>query len=127
MNDHWIYAHDWKILGEDRIQRWPSKIGEKRPIKVEISSWIGISVGAKHIKVNVEEEENQWWCEDENAWVTLSCDAERGGYSLKAEVYTEEEAIKTAKYFILLIAGKGRKNHTVYWHGHGKPRFALRR
>jgi len=35
-----------------------------------------------------------------------------------------EEAIKIAKCFIELIAGKQRKNHVIYWHGMGKPKWA---
>lgn len=120
-----IYAHDWEILGEDRIPRWPSKIGEKRGIKVEINSWVGISVGAKHYNVTVEEQDNMWWSEKENSWVELSCDSERGGYSLRASLLTKEEAIKVAKFFVKLIAGKELKNHIVSWDSDTCPKEYL--
>ncbi len=119
-----VYAHDWNILGKDRIRRWPSKIGEKRPIQVEIFTWSGISVGAKHFYVNVKEEDNMWWSELENAWVELSCDSEKGGYNLHADVLDNKEAIKLALYFINLIAGKTRKNHEIHWSGPGRPEWA---
>jgi len=119
-----IRTHDWGILKKERIRRWPSKIGEKRNLRVEITSWVGISIGAKHIYVKVEEQDNSWWCEDENAWVELSCDAEKGGYSLTASVTSEDEAITLAKYFVELVAGKRRQNHNVIWSGLGRPRWA---
>jgi hypothetical protein len=119
-----ISTSDWGILRGERIPRWPSKIGEKRTIRVEINSWVGISIGAKHVNVKVEEAENMWWCEEENAWVRIYEDAENGGYELRAKVMTDEEAVKTAIAFVKTIAGPGRKNHTVFWDGPGKPRWA---
>jgi hypothetical protein len=99
-----IYAHDWSILGEDRIPRWPSKIGEKRPITVRISTWIGTSaIGARHYNVSVEEEVNQWWCEKENAWVELSCDPSKSGVSMSASVLSRSDAEKLAKFFVDLV------------------------
>lgn len=123
-NSMTIFAHDWNILKGERIPRWPSKCGEKRPLRVEINSWIGICPGAKHYYAKVREEDNQWWSEDENAWVQLSCDSARGGYSLEADVMTEEEAIELAKYFVLLVAGKRREHHEIIWSGPGRPRWA---
>ena len=117
-----MYAHDWNVLKGERIRRWPSKIGDKRGINVDISSWVGISIGAKHVNVEVAEEHNQWWSEEDNAWVDLSCDAERNGYSLKASVYTNKEAIKVAKFFIRLIVGEHKENYEIRWDGPGKPK-----
>jgi hypothetical protein len=119
-----ISTGDWGILRGERIPRWPSKIGEKRPIRVEINSWVGISIGAKHVNVNVAEAENMWWCEEENAWVRIYTDSESGGYEMRSKVLTEEEAVSLALAFVTLIAGKGRKHHTVDWNGPGKPRWA---
>ena len=122
-----IYAHDWKILGDDRIPRWPSKIGEKRPIRVEINSYTTIgAIGAKHWYVNVEEHKNQWWSEERNAWVELSCDSGNKGYHLRASVLTIDEAIEVAKMFVVLIAGQRRRKHYVEWSGPGRPRWAER-
>lgn len=120
-----LYAHEWEVIGgPERIARFPSKIGEKRNIRVEITSWIGLSIGAKHHSVNVEEQRNSWWSESENAWVELSCDSQNRGYSMRAEVLTEEEAIKLAKHFIKIIAGSKRLLHTVCWTGKGRPTWA---
>jgi len=124
MSSHEMSAHDWNVLGkEERIRRWPSKIGEKRPLRVEITSWVGISIGAKHTYVKVKEANNGWWCEDENCWVELSCDSEKGGYSLEASVNNEDEAVALAKHFVELVAGKKRKNHDIRWEGLGRPRW----
>jgi len=109
----YINTSDWNILKGERIPRFPSKIGEKRKVIVDYSSWKGLSVGAKHNYVKVMEENNQWWCEDENAWVEIYTDSEKSGYSLKAEVMTEKEAKEVAKFFVQLIGGKGMKNHYV--------------
>ena len=92
-----ISTGDWGILGDDRIRHWPSETGDKRPLKVDISSWVGISAGAKHVKVIVAEAENEWWCENENAWVRIYTDTESGGYEMTANVLTNEEAISTTR------------------------------
>ena len=119
-----ISTDNWEILGADRIRRWPSQIGEKRPLKVNIDSWVGLSLGAKHVNVRVEEAENMWWSELENAWVRIYTDTESTGYEMKAKLLHESEAIKMAKAFILLVAGKDRANHIVRWNGPGRPKWA---
>jgi len=106
-----ISTNDWGILKGKRIPRWPGKIDDKRGIKIEISSWVGTSIGARHTYVKVSEEDNMWWCEHEKAWVKIYTDTQSSGYSLEANVFTEQEALKIAKYFIELIAGKECKNH----------------
>ncbi|MFA5166833.1 MAG: hypothetical protein WC449_06110 [Candidatus Paceibacterota bacterium] len=108
-----IYAHDWNILNGERIPRWPSKIGDLRSLVVTITSWIGVSIGAKHVSVRVEEEKNQWWSEEQNDWVILSCDHGNRGYELRAEVYSNEEAKKVAKYFIKII--NKNNDHRIVW------------
>lgn len=108
-----IIAHDWKILGDDRIRRWPSKIGEKRGLKIDIRSWVGLSIGAKHVDVKISEQKNMWWSEEQNAWVELTCDSENTGYEIDAKVLNEDEAIKITKFFVNLIAGEDSKNHDI--------------
>ena len=120
-----MLAHDWEILGGERIPRWPSEIKEKRPLGVRIYTWVGTSaIGAKHFNAEVNEEQNQWWCEDRNAWVTLSCDGERDGVSMRASVLTEGDAIKMAMHFVELVTGPKRAKHIVSWDGPGKPKWA---
>ena len=97
-----LYAHDWGVLGEDRIRRWPSE-DDDRGLTVEVTSWIGVSVGAKHFYAKVKEENNQWWSEEKNCWVELSCDSEKGGYSLKADCMTHKEAEEVAEFFVKMI------------------------
>lgn len=96
-----LYAHDWEILGGDRIRRWPGP--DERTITVQVNSWVGISPGAKHYKAIVTEQNNQWWCEQENCWAELSCDTEKGGYSMRAECMTEDEANQMARLFVEMI------------------------
>jgi len=98
-----IYGHSWSMLKGERIRRWPSQIDEPRPVRVEITTWKGMSIGAKHVNLCVEEEKNMWWSEDDNDWVQLSCDSESDGMSLRAAVYTQEEAEKLAIFFIKTI------------------------
>lgn len=97
-----LYAHDWSVLGDDRIRRWPSP-DEPRGLRVEITTWIGTSLGAKHFYAKVKEEDNQWWSEEENTWVELSCDSEKGGYDLRADCMTRQEAEEVAKFFVHMI------------------------
>lgn len=98
-----ISTGDWGILGDDRIRRWPGTWGGKRRINVEWSSWVGVSPGARHIDVNVTEEDNQWWSENENAWVSIYSDSTATGYDLRAKVYTESEAEEVADFFVEFI------------------------
>lgn len=97
-----IYAHDWDILDGERIPRWPSK-EEPRRIKVLINSWSGISPGASHYHVTVEIEQQQWWCENENAWISLSCDMTGAPYNLRASLPRKGDAEIVADHFISII------------------------
>lgn len=97
-----MYAHNWEILGGDRIPRWPSE-DDPRTIHVSVTSWVGLSVGAKHYSVRVEEEHNQWWSEDENTWTELSCDSGKRGYSFTGELMTKKDAEEFANHCIELI------------------------
>ena len=106
-----ILAHDWNRISEPRIPRYPSKIGEKRDLVVSYFSWVGIEENAKHYEVTVTEEPNQWWSEEDNDWVELSCDPNKRGYELRASVYTKEEAERVAKAFIGIV--DTNKNHNV--------------
>jgi hypothetical protein len=120
----YILSHDWGILGKRRKQRWPGP--DKRSLRVSIWTFTdSIALGARHWYATVEEERNQWWSEKEGAWVELSCDSENRGFNLRADVNTEKEAIKIAKIFIELVAGKDRKHHEITWSGPGKPKWAL--
>lgn len=114
-----IFAHDWNILGKDRIRRWPSKIGEKRAVRVTIDTWIGISFGAHHWYVEVIEEDNEWWSEEENAWVHLSCDSERGGINLKAAVDSQDKAVELARWFVKTMFCA--ESSDIRWTGPGDP------
>lgn len=109
-----IYAHDWEILGDDRIRRWPSKIGEKRGLTIRISSWVGTAaIGAKHYNLRIEEAENMWWSEKENDWVRLSCDTHSGGYTMDAAMLKPVECIKLARAWLDIVCGKGAPNHDI--------------
>jgi len=111
-----ILAHDWDILGKRRKQRWPGP--DKRDLNVSVWSLSRTAaIGARHWYVTIEEERNQWWSEKESDWVQLTCDSENGGFCLRADVNTVQEAIKLAKFFVDLVAGKGRRHHRISWSG----------
>ncbi len=116
----WVKTWD-DLRTDERIPRWPSKVGEKRPVSVKINSWVGISIGAKHTYLEIEENKQEYWSEKENCWVEVLCDSEAKGFSLKAEVYTEEEAILIANEFLKLMFHK--KTHVLNWDGPGKPKI----
>lgn len=116
---------DWSLLGGPgklRTMRFPSLTGEKRTIYVRVSTWVGTSVGARHIYVEVKEERNQYWSEIEEAWIEIESSSETSGYYLKADVYSEREARKIAMTFITMIGGKDLERHEVHWHGPARPR-----
>ena len=118
-----IIAHDWDILGDRRKRRWPGP--DKRGLEVTIWTLSGsVAIGARHWYATVIEERNQWWSEKEGDWVDLTCDSENGGFSLRVDVDTEAQAIKVARFFVELVAGKDRKHHRVTWDGNGRPRWA---
>lgn len=116
------WVDSWKDLGKERIARWPTKIGEKRPVKVKINSWVGISIGAKHTYLEIDEAKQEYWPEKENRWVEVLCSSESRGFSLKADVYSDEEAIKIAKSFLKLMFKK--ETHVLQWDGPGRLKNA---
>lgn len=101
-NFGYILAHNWDILNGERIRRWPSK-SDSRVIRINITTWKNIDLGAKHYDVDIEEEPNQWWCEEKNAWVELSCDSYKQGYSFKAKVMSKEQADNFVEFCIKFI------------------------
>jgi len=119
-----IFGGDWEDLGEERISRWTDKHWHgPRRVSVKIESWVGISIGARHTYIRVEEEENQWWCEKNNCWQRIWQDSENGGFKLEASVYDDKQAIKVAKNFLRLMVGNNRDGKwQVDWQGPGKPR-----
>lgn len=119
-----ISQGDWDDVDFPRIPRWPSKTGEKRPLRVYISTWVGTSPGARHMYAEVKEKENEYWSEKNNTWVDVSCSTESKGYYLKADVFTLKEAVEIATKFVEMIAGKKRIHHVVSWIGPGRPRWA---
>lgn len=101
-----MICHDWGILGQDRIPRWPNE-NDARRIDVHIFTWKGTVVTcAKHYSVHVQEQLNQWWCEAKNCWVELSCDSGNRDHSLRAECLHRTDAVKLARSFIQLIRAR---------------------
>jgi hypothetical protein len=41
----------------------------KRDVRVSVTSWIGIGIGAKHWYVTIEEEDDMIWDEEDQYWV----------------------------------------------------------
>ena len=122
-----IYGGDWNDLGEERIRRYPSKVGELRTIYVKTNTWKGLSSGSKHWYVEVKEKDNMWWDEKENAWREIYDDSEKGGYSLQASVMTEQEAIDLATHFIKTIHPDDYKNQDIVWDSDMRPIWATRK
>jgi hypothetical protein len=128
-----LYAHDWEILKGQRIRRWTNNLKRQEQVKpqvedprrvtVTLSSWVGTSPGARHYYVKIEEEQNQWWCEDRSTWVKLSCDSTSNGFSLRADCYSPEEALELAKFTVNLIFGRPRTKKRKMWRIHWDDRF----
>lgn len=108
-----IFTGDWEILKGERIRRWPSQIGEVRPIKIDINSWVGISIGAKHVMLKIEEEDNAYWCEDKNCWVHIYSDTTARGISMEANVYTDKQAEELAIFFLKNVVKVTPETHKL--------------
>ena len=50
-----------KDLPEPHVLKWPNKRGVKRDVRVVLSTWVGVGLGATHYYVRVEEEDNYIW------------------------------------------------------------------
>lgn len=96
-------SYTWEDLSGERIVRWPSKTGEKRPIRVEVFSWVGVSPGAKHYNVRIVEHRNEFWCERDNRWVDIYEWSHADGFRLDADCYSEDEIAKVANHFLKLM------------------------
>jgi len=56
-----------------------------REVRVRLTSWIGISPGAKHWYVDIKEEDNYLWDEAEHSWRIAWDDKKGQGPSERAE------------------------------------------
>lgn len=104
------YRHDWKSLGNgERIRRWPSE-DDPRKIRIHIHTFVGTcAIGAKHISVTIEEEKNQWWCEEDNCWVELSCDSGSRDHDFRGEVLQHKDAQDFAAFCVAMIKASNPK------------------
>jgi hypothetical protein len=95
-----------KEIPEPHIRRYPNPY-EKRQVKIRVSSWVGVSVGAVHTYVRVHEEENPlWrpaWDEEiepgrmvhwEDAWQAAWDDKEAAGREFEKDVLHLKQAAK---------------------------------
>jgi hypothetical protein len=109
---------DWGDLKEFRIPRWPSKIGEKRPLVVEITSWVGISAGARHYYAHIKEHEQCWWDNEDNRWAVVSGEDSRD-FKVDVDAPRREAAIKIAKAVVKAILSlddpEAGIEHSVEW------------
>lgn len=106
---------------EERIPRYPSKTGEKRPLRVRIDSWVGTSaIGAKHYYADVQEGPQQWWCEADNVWLEFDTYGANQGIHMRAAVLDEATAIRVALAFVK-AAFPDLSQHHISWDGPGCP------
>ena len=119
-----IHGGKWEDLGDERISRWTdSHWNGPRRVSVKIETWVGVSIGAKHTYARIEEEDNQWWDEKENAWRRIWDDTEASGFSLEASVYDDKQAVKIARNFLRLMVGDNKDGKwKIDWEGPGEPR-----
>lgn len=132
-SQRYVTAEDWDKadLATDsqgcHIQRWPSKIGEKRGIKVDVYTWVGYDGGAKHFNVHVDEIDNQFWSEKKNEWVRVSCHSASRGASLMASVFSAKDAVKLAKTYLKMIDPTGKTHAAMWvWSGDERPSWIKR-
>ncbi len=104
-------------------RRWPNDVCP-RPVKVEISSWVGRSAGAKHYYARVTEENNPIWdsrpetigkrAGEPRGWTCPWEDEEGEGRSFRDDdLLNEQSAISWATHIIAThFAGNG---YVVEW------------
>lgn len=114
---------DRRLGDAPRILRYPSKCGERRPLKVEISTWVGTSaIGASHYNVRISEGENSYYDGEENCWLQpwagVPGDAT---LQLSATTYQLQAAIDLAVYYVKL-AFQDLSKYEVQWDGAGCPK-----
>jgi hypothetical protein len=96
---------DESLVGDRRIRKFPSKVGARRGVRVEIHSWVGVSAGASHYCVRIKADPNLLWSEKEGAWIQLYVDTGADDtFSLdEAKVLTERDAVKVATAFLKTV------------------------
>jgi hypothetical protein len=72
------------------MRRFP---GGKRVVKVSISTWIGMSFGAKHWYADIQEEFNPLWDKNEHAWRECWDDFIGQGKKFHRNCLSEAEAV----------------------------------
>ena len=92
-----------------RIRKFPNDAGVPREVRVKITSWVGVSLGATHTYCEVTEEDNPFW--DGELW-RRTWDEEKTtkntGRAFEGEFETEGQAVYFARDII-----------TVYFSGDG--------
>lgn len=78
-------------LSLPHVRRFDDK-RRKRHVYVEIHTWRGLSLGAKHWYVSVREEDNPIWDEAEQTWRVCWDDKEACGRTIRIEVLKQDSA-----------------------------------
>jgi len=104
------------------VRRWPNPKRIKRRVRVNIYTWVGIGVGAKHTYAVLTEEFNPLWDWNNNRWVECWDDREGKGRQVEAEFAapTPLERERRARAWVRQTVRRNFRNHLVVKDGDTK-------
>ena len=103
------------IINPNKSDQIKLQMDDPRPVSVKISSWVGVSPGAKHFTLVISEHKQMYWSDEDNCWCTVSKDTTSGGFEARLECYTEQQAKTLATAILNEIFGKPRTKYRTMW------------
>lgn len=76
------------------VYRWPNDKGVRRSVRVDISTWAGMSIGASHFYAKIKEEPNSVWDTRDLAWLSDPRHPSTKERKFEADLFSREEAIR---------------------------------
>ena len=84
----------------------------QRKVKVDVTTFKGLSIGAKHYYVEVQEEDDAAWNEERQTWVTSSARKDlKGQRFTNGDFMRKQHAIRWAN----MIVSENFSSHKIEW------------
>jgi len=94
---------------------WPTawEKGRKRGLKVQVISFVGVSIGAKHYDASIDEDDNPIWNWKDKIWSNAYVDLDRKGSDLSSpRFYTEKDAMD---WVFRMLSVFDPQKYEVHW------------
>lgn len=118
-NSIWNIPQPW-------IMRYPNKAGDRQRVKIDLSSWRGISMGASHYYARVELEQNAVWDSRELTWriddhaeVCKPC-------FFRAHVFSRKEGVDFIELVVQKFFGDDKRYRLEYMYTESEKWPAIR-